>query len=266
LSQQSELTITYIGGPTALIEFDGLRFLTDPTLDPAGTEYPTPVYTLKKTLDPAITEEALASSAAPPVDAVLLSHDHHFDNLDNGGRNFLTKAGKVLTTVDGAERLGGNAVGLAPWDTFDMPAPDGRTLRITATPARHGPEGGDRGPVIGFVLAFTDRPNKAIYVSGDTVWYEGVEEVAKRFDVVLAILFMGAAKVAVAGPHHLTMSAEDGVQAARHFPRASIIPLHFEGWEHFTESRADIEAVFAEAGMPYRLVWLTPGKPAKGII
>jgi L-ascorbate metabolism protein UlaG (beta-lactamase superfamily) len=41
---------TYIGGPTALIEIDGLRFLTDPTFDPAGTTYETPVYTLRKTL------------------------------------------------------------------------------------------------------------------------------------------------------------------------------------------------------------------------
>lgn len=38
------LTITYIGGPTALLEMRGLRFLTDPTFDLAGTEYPTKVY------------------------------------------------------------------------------------------------------------------------------------------------------------------------------------------------------------------------------
>lgn len=264
MSQQSELTITYIGGPTALIEFGGLRFLTDPTLDPAGTEYPTAVYTLKKTIDPAVTEDVLASEDADTpvaIDAVLLSHDHHFDNLDNAGRDFLAKAARVLTTADGAGRLGGDPVGLAHWETFDIEAPHGRTLRVTATPARHGPEGGDRGPVIGFVLAYADRPNDAIYISGDTVWYEGVEEVAKRFDVAVAVLFMGAAKVAVAGPHALTMTAEDGVNAARSFKRAAIIPLHFEGWEHFTESRAEIEPVFAEAGVGDRLIWLEPGAP-----
>jgi L-ascorbate metabolism protein UlaG (beta-lactamase superfamily) len=38
---------TYIGGPTILLEIAGLRFLTDPTFDAAGSEYPTPVYTLR---------------------------------------------------------------------------------------------------------------------------------------------------------------------------------------------------------------------------
>src|SRR6266550_1385732 len=47
------LRITYIGGPTALLEFAGARFLTDPTFDPGGTAYPTPHYTLHKTAGPA---------------------------------------------------------------------------------------------------------------------------------------------------------------------------------------------------------------------
>lgn len=36
------LRITYLGGPTALIEWGGVNLLTDPTFDPAGTTYPTP--------------------------------------------------------------------------------------------------------------------------------------------------------------------------------------------------------------------------------
>jgi hypothetical protein len=41
-----------------------------------------------------------------------------------------------------------------------------------ATPARHGPARLDRGPVIGFVLSFLDDPASAVYISGDTVWYD----------------------------------------------------------------------------------------------
>ena len=33
----SRLHVTYIGGPTALLELGGLRLLTDPTFDPAGS-------------------------------------------------------------------------------------------------------------------------------------------------------------------------------------------------------------------------------------
>ena len=134
------------------------------------------------------------------MDAVLLSHDHHSDNLDAAGRAMLAAVPRVLTTGAGAERLGGTALGLQPWEHTDLVARDGRMLRITATPARHGPAHLDRGPVIGFVLAYRDAPGDAVYVSGDTVWYEGMAEVGRRFSVRVAMLFMGAAQVAAADP------------------------------------------------------------------
>lgn len=250
-----ELRLTYIGGPTALLELGGVRLLTDPTFDRAGTEYRTPVYVLHKIQDPAIDPETIGG-----IDVVLLSHDHHFDNLDHAGRRALASAGRTLTTAAGAERLGGTAVGLAQWQSLDVPAAGGRTLRITATPARHGPAGGDRGPVIGFVLAFSDDPASAVYVSGDTVWYEGIAEVARRFTPTVALLFAGAARVREVGPAHLTLTAAEMVAAAAVFADAVIVPLHFEGWAHFSEARADIERAFAAAGLAHRLCWPPPGK------
>ena len=114
---------------------------------PAEASTDTPVYALFKNAGPAIDEAAVG-----PIDLVLLSHDHHFDNLDRAGRRVLKTAGRVITTAAGAERLGENAIGLLPWQRYDVPTPDGRTLHITATPARHGPPDGDRVPVVGFVL------------------------------------------------------------------------------------------------------------------
>jgi L-ascorbate metabolism protein UlaG (beta-lactamase superfamily) len=251
------LRVTYIGGPTALLDFDGVRFLTDPTFDPAGTAYPTPVYTLRKTAGPAVFPTEIE-----PVDAVLLSHDHHFDNLDNLGRGVVSRAPRVLTTPAGAARLGGTAVGLAPWQTIDVATPSQRGVRVTATPARHGPAEADRGPVTGFVLTFQDRAEHCVYVSGDTVWYEGTAEVARRFPIRVALLFMGAARVREVGPHHLTFTAAEGVEAARAFPDATIVPLHFEGWAHFSESRRDIESAFAQAHLRPRLQLLAPGAVA----
>jgi len=249
------LKITYIGGPTALIELSGLRFLTDPTFDPPGGDYTTGPVTLHKTGGPAVPVDSVV------FDVILLSHDHHADNLDRLGRAALPRAQKVITTAAGAERLGGNAVGLNAWASVDVAAPDGSVLRVTATPARHGPEGGDRGPVIGFVLQPAAAPDAAVYVSGDTVWYDELREIGKRFNIDRAILNMGAARVAVVGPAHLTMSAADGVEFARAFPETAIIPLHFEGWQHFSESRSVIAAAFAQAGLESRLHWMEPGRP-----
>ena len=252
------MRITYIGGPTALLELGGLRLLTDPTFDPAGTTYPTAEYTLRKTMGP-----ARASGSLLPVDAVLLSHDHHFDNLDHAGRAMLRAVPRVLTTMAGASRLRERTIGLAPWQALDLTAPDGRIVRVTATPARHGPAHADRGPVIGFVLEPEEDQAPTVYLSGDTVWYEGIQEVAARFPVDVALLFMGAARVAPAGPWNVTFTAEEGVEAARAFEGAAIVPVHFEGWEHFSESMTDIAQAFAAAAISSRLRWPAPGVPTE---
>ncbi|MCL4560747.1 MAG: MBL fold metallo-hydrolase [Chloroflexi bacterium] len=251
------LKITYIGGPTSLLELGGLRLLTDPTFDPAGTEYPSATSTLHKTAGPAIRPDALGH-----IDAVLLSHDHHSDNLDRLGRDLLKRAGVVLTTTIGADRLGGNARGLAPWQSFDLPIEGSSVLRVTGTPARHGPASMDRGPVIGFMLALRDYPDLAIYVSGDTVWYEGVAEVIQRFPIRIAILNLGAARVPEVGLFNLTFTAAEALEFTRACPQAIIVPLHYEGWQHFSESRREIEAAFAQAGMEHRLYWLELGVQA----
>ena len=76
-----------------------------------------------------------------PVDAVLISHDQHSDNLDHSGRAFAAMAPRVFTTVAGAARLGGPAEGLRPWDAKQLVNAGGARLTITATPARLGPAG-----------------------------------------------------------------------------------------------------------------------------
>ncbi len=106
------------GGPTALLELGGLRLLTDPTLYPAGTSYPTPHYTLHKLTGPALARDRLGT-----IDAVLLSHDHHFDNLDGAGRELLGQVPRVFTTRAGAERLSHGTIGLTPGETQLLKAP-----------------------------------------------------------------------------------------------------------------------------------------------
>lgn len=245
-----EIKIVRIGGPTALLDVAGLRFLTDPTFDESGTIYDTGFYVLHKLADPAIPLNKMGK-----IDFVLLSHDHHFDNLDHSGREMLSSVDKVYTTPIGAERLGSNAVGLKNWETIEIPTKDGRVLMVTGTPCRHGPVGGDRGPVTGFVLNFKDETRGSVYITGDTVWFEGIEEVAKRFDVRIVLLFMGAAVVKEVGTAHLTMTVEESLKVANLFDDADIVPLHYEGWAHFTESYNEIENKYRDAGLSYRLRW-----------
>ena len=244
--------ITLIGGPTALIEVGGIRLLTDPTFDAPG-EYRLPHVTLKKTSHPALTAEQIGR-----VDVVLLSHDQHADNFDHAGRAYAMQAPRLLTTIVGAKRLGGVAEGLAPGESRALTNPAG-TLTITATPARHGPAGIEplAGDVIGFVLSLAG--GRPIYITGDTVWYDGVAEVARRFQAGLVLLFAGAAKTR--GAFHLTMDTNDAIDTAHAFPGAMIVPLHYEGWAHFSQSGDDLVQSFKALGIGARLRLLEPGVP-----
>ena len=246
--------ITLIGGPTALIEAGGFRLLTDPTFD-APREYKLPHVTLKKTSGPALTESQIG-----PLDAVLLSHDQHADNLDHAGKAYAMQAPHLFTTIAGAQRLGGCAEGLAPPQSKELTKSNGTTLRITATPARHGPAGIEplSGDVIGFVLSFADG-TPPIYITGDTVWYDGVAEVARRFRPRIVLLFAGSARTR--GPFNLTMNTNDAIETAHAFPDATIVPVHCEGWAHFTQDEEDLVQSFNALGLGQRLQLLQRGVP-----
>ena len=243
-----EVKIKYIGGATALFEVAGLRFLTDPTFDPKDTLYDTGLYVLHKLNNPTIEINKIDK-----IDFVLLSHDHHFDNLDHLGRQLLSSVDKVYTTTIGAKRLNANSIGLENWQTVEIPTKDGRILTITGTPCRHGPIDGDRGPVTGFILNFKNETQGAVYITGDTVWYEGIVDVSKRFNVKMVVLFMGAAVVKEVGNAHLTMTIDESLKVAKLFDKAIIVPMHFEGWGHFTEARVEIENKYKDAGLLNRV-------------
>ncbi|KRR07740.1 MBL fold metallo-hydrolase [Bradyrhizobium jicamae] len=247
------LSITLIGGPTALIEIDGFRLLTDPTFDAPGEEYQWPHVRLEKLVGPAMSARDVGA-----IDAVLLSHDQHSDNLDHSGRDFLKDAMRVLTTEAGAKRLGGNTEGFAPWASTTLKK-GGQSLTITATPARHGPAGIEplSGDVIGFVVESSKAGSRPIYISGDTTWFDGVAEVAKRFKAGVVLPFAGAAQTR--GPFHLTMDTNDTIETARAFADAVIVPVHTDGWKHFRQNANDLRATFDTLGFGSRLRILQPG-------
>ncbi len=241
----SELAATYLGGPTVLLEYAGLRILTDPTFDEPGS-YPDPDggQALVKTRGLALQPEELG-----PVDLVLLSHHHHEDNLDTAGRAFLATVPITLTTTAGATELGGTAVGLAPGQTRAIGA-----VTVTATRSLHGPDGVAEllGPVIGFTLHADGEP--AVYVSGDNASLEVVREVVGAADgIPVAVLNAGAARVREIDAD-LTLGSTDAAEAAAILAARQVVGVHTEDWEHFSESREQLERAFHAAGLAEVLV------------
>ncbi|MGW3038640.1 MBL fold metallo-hydrolase [Kitasatospora sp. NPDC001159] len=249
------MTIQYVGGPTALIEVGGLRLLTDPTFDGPG-EYPIGTRVLTKTAGPAVAAEDLG-----PVDAVLLSHDQHPDNLDGAGRAYLAGAPLVLSTSAARDRLGGAVRALADGDHVDLPRPDGGTLRVTGVPAQHGPDGSEHivGEVTGFVLTGEGLPT--VYVSGDNASLDVVRAIADRVGPIdVAMLFAGAASTPLIPGAYLTLTSDLVAEAARILGARHVVPLHFEHWGHFTQGPATLREAFTRADVRESLRMPEPGE------
>lgn len=228
-------TITYIGGPTAVLEYGGLRFVTDPTFDTPQTYTEPGSTTLVKTAGPGIPRSEVGR-----VDAVLLSHHRHKDNLDYEGLELIATGIPTLSTRDAATDLfGGSVIGLDSWEAHQL-----GEVTITAVPALHGPPGSEPsvGKVTGFVLEAPGEPT--VYVSGDNASLPLVEQIADRFpDIEIAVLFAGAATVPRIDSR-LTLSAQDAVTAASLLGASRVVGLHLEDWQHFTETAAEFAAAF----------------------
>lgn len=231
-------SVTYIGGPTVLLEWAGLRIVTDPTFDPPQT-YVAPGSTdLVKTRGPAIARTDLGD-----VDLVLLSHHQHKDNLDWEGLELIAFTPLTLSTLEAADDLwGGGVVGYDDWEAHEL-----GERRITVVPAQHRPPGGAEVPVCGFVLEAPGEPT--VYVSGDNRSLGLVEQIASNFpDIAIAVLHAGAARVpSIDG--QLTLTSPDAAEAARLLGTPVVVGVHCEDWQHFSESREDLEAAFATAGI-----------------
>ncbi len=246
-----QLAIRLVGGPTAILEYGGLRWLTDPALSPPG-EYGG----LTK-----LTGPAFDVTAAPAIDVVLLSHHHHSDNLDPAGRAFLSSAERVLSTTRAADELGGNVIGLEPWAEVDLASPRGSPVKVTAVHAQHGPDGSDeiQGPVLGFLLSMPGV--ETVYVSGDNASRRVVRGIVERAgEIEIALLNAGAVQLPKFDRAYLTLSADHAADAARILGARVAIPLHFEGWAHFTQGADELEAAFSGNGIRDRLVILGRGE------
>lgn len=252
--------LTYLGGPTYLIEIGRFRIVTDPGFDPQGTErIEGPGHVLTKVMAPPIPVDRIGK-----IDLVLLSHAQHLDNLDNEGRRLLGKAKLTITTpASAASNLPGKAKGLKPWEKTQVQNGFGETLTVTAMPAVHTSNPDLReavGEVTGFMLEWDGQQDGAFYISGDTVWIDEINEIARRYKVSTGILHLGAANVPAVGENYLTMSSADGARATSVLKLKNVYPAHFEGWRHFTQGSWTITREFEKANVASTLKLLRPGE------
>ncbi len=245
-SRELGIWATHMGTATLLLEIAGLRILTDPVLGQCGQSYDFGMGTQSThTCTPHLPAEGLGS-----IDAVLLSHHQHGDNLDEAGTMFLrsTDSLSLITTNRAARALGktmkgtdSEAFGLRAFESHTLITPSGVQIKVTATPARHGPPLSRCvvGDVVGFVLEWGE-PKTCVYISGDTVAYRGLRDIGQRFKIDLAFLHLGAASFRITGPLRFTMGISGALRATTMLAPGRVVPIHYGDWTHLNTPPEDL--------------------------
>lgn len=253
------IVITHIDTACILLEINGYRIVTDPTLDNAGKLY----YHgsggfSRKTENPALHAWDLKN-----IDLVLLSHHQHKDNFDTKGKEFALTVPTILSTKP-ASRVIPGVIGLDNWESYSIQTTGLNNLKITATPAQHHPWWVPEflaGKVIGFIIEFAGQKNGVIYISGDTVYFKGMNEIAKRFKIDIGIFHLGSVQFRyLTGFGQYTMDSKDLLKAVKMLSPRTIIPVHYKGWSHFKENEQTLRNAIAQnAAVENKTIFLTPG-------
>jgi L-ascorbate metabolism protein UlaG (beta-lactamase superfamily) len=257
------ITVTHIDGPCILLEINGFKIITDPTLDSAGKIYHHGFGSIsRKTDNPVLNDSTLKN-----IDLILLSHHQHKDNFDNKGREFAKTVPLILTTKNGSKKLS-NAVGLNNWESFAINTPKLKGLKITAIPAQHHPSwlpAFFSGKVIGFIIEYEGQEHGVIYISGDTVFFDEFYEIAKRYKIDISIFHVGSAQFPyLSGKGRYTMDSNDLIKAVEVLKPNKVIPIHHKGWSHFKEKEDTMKTNRSNNEFTKeKTIFLVSGKPDK---
>jgi L-ascorbate metabolism protein UlaG (beta-lactamase superfamily) len=181
----SGLRATWLGHSTVLIEIDGLRVLTDPVWSARAS--PTRVAGPKR-----FQPVPVALSAMPPIDLVLVSHDH-YDHLDYPTiRELARQDVPFVTSLGVGAHL--ESFGVRPeriseldwWESYTLAHAD---LTVTAAPSQHFSGRGlkDRNATLWSSLVIRSARH-AVFFSGDTgltAEYAVIRERLGPFDLVM---------------------------------------------------------------------------------
>jgi L-ascorbate metabolism protein UlaG (beta-lactamase superfamily) len=241
--------IHFVRHATLTFEVGDLRVLVDPMFGEAGTA-PTIPNTPSRRSNPLVDlpfgAEGL-SDLVEKTDAVLVTHTHN-DHWDGRARELIPKTTPVLCQRHDEETF--SRAGFANVSPFE-PELTREGLRFIRTDGRHGTGeiGEQMGRVSGFVVRSEDSPS--LYVAGDTIWCDEVEEalLAHRPDVV--VVNAGAARFLKGDP--ITMTAEDVARVCRAAPGARVIAVHMEAINHCVLPRAGLAGALEEQGLAGRV-------------
>lgn len=253
-------SLCFVGTATVLLRYAGFTILTDPNFLHRGQR----AYLGHGLTSRRRTEPALRIDELPPLDLVLLSHLHgdHFDRIARRG---LDRAMPIVTTRPAATRLRGrfpHTQALDCWRATTR-SKGTATLRITSLPGRHarGPAQALLPAVMGSLLEFArgdGSPPYRIYITGDTVWYDGLRAISDRCpDIDLALVHLGGTRILGL---LVTMDGRQGADLLELVRPRVATPIHYDDYPVFRSPLADFSAELSRRPPVARVVYLGRGE------
>jgi L-ascorbate metabolism protein UlaG (beta-lactamase superfamily) len=229
------MKLTLVRNATLLLELAGRRLLVDPMLDDAGARPPVES-TPNPVRNPTVPLPVPAEDVVRGIDAVIVTHRHR-DHLDETAERLLPRDVPVFCQPEDEEPL--RELGLDARTVGSRL--DWQGLEIHRTPARHGfgEIAAALAPVSGFVL-------DDLYLAGDTVWYEGVEETIERHRPRVAVVHGGGARFLEGDP--IIMTPADVAEVVARVP--AVVAVHMEAINHCLVTRAELAAAVPGVVIP----------------
>ena len=225
-----EVAITWIGHSTVLIQIGGLNVLTDPMW--ANRASPMPFAGPRRRLPPAVPIDAL-----PPIDVVVISHDH-YDHLDLGTVRHLARlrAETVWLAPLGLKpaltRAGANLVHEHAW--WGTQVIDG--VSFSCVPAQHSSGRGirdrNRSLWCGWTATTTRDVHRSVYFAGDTAYCPAFVEIGARLGPFDACLLPIGAYEPRWYMRYVHMTPEEAVRAYEELCQgdaaaSTFVPIHW---------------------------------------
>ncbi|GAA4172434.1 MBL fold metallo-hydrolase [Phytohabitans flavus] len=261
--QRPRASVTFLGSATTVLRIGDFTMLTDPNFLHAGQRAHLGSGTwTRRRLDPALTIPEL-----PSLDGIVLSYLYggHFDRVSRHG---LPRDLTVLTTPAAERRLRQwgfrGAIGLGTWESHEF-VRGAQLLRVTATPAHHGPRGLNRllPQTMGTIVELEQdgEPVFCLYITGDTRYRPSLAEIPLRYPYVDAMLVhLGGARVLGVG---LTMNGPEGGHLTRLIRPVVAVPIHYDDYPPLRSTLDDYMREVARSGSPTRVLPVRRGDTAE---
>ncbi|EGO58705.1 hypothetical protein NEUTE1DRAFT_78087 [Neurospora tetrasperma FGSC 2508] len=284
-------SVYFIGNATTVIEWHGIRILTDPNFLHAGDHvHLGPGVTAERLKNPAVDIDAL-----PPLDCILLSH-YHEDHFDKLVEESLNRDFPIISTPHAKQALAGKedpfkaVYDLDFFQSVLLPVVNYKgdtggkkpVIKVTGMPGKHVPPGplaavnellGAVPPTNGWLIEMNYSADGSedggetgyrIYISGDTLFVDELKEIPQRLkDEKIDLMLVHLGGTTIPGPKlpllMVTMDGEQGVKLMQLMDPDVTIPVHFDDYNVFLSGLDDFKEAVTQAGLGEKVVYLDRG-------